>query len=174
MELFEKLGYLGSMVNAIAMMGSVIYLSLQVRQANRLARLSAIDALRDATNQFREVLLAHDNVDVWLKGMERPDDMTPTEQFRWNELALYLWDSTQATYLRAVHLGEQFAVRRIGYTIRFASGGARFKGWWEARRERFHPDFVRFVDDNLGKPVESVGEHPPTRRRAKSQAASPG
>lgn len=172
MELIEKLGYIGSMVNAVAMVGSVIYLSLQVRQANRLARLSAIDALRDATNQFREVLLTSDNVDVWLKGIQRPDEMTDTERYRWDELALYLWDSTQATYLRAVHLGERFAVRRIGYTVRFASGGVRFKAWWDARRERFHPDFVRFVDDNLGKPVESVGEHPPPRRRG-HQAADP-
>jgi hypothetical protein len=173
MELIEKLGYIGSMVNAVAMVGSVAYLALQVRQANRLARLSAIDALRDATNQFREILLAQGNVDVWLKGIEKPDEMTDAERFRWNELALYLWDSTQATYLRAIHLREEFAVRRIGYTVRYASGGVRFQGWWNERRERFHPDFVRFVDDNLGKPLESVGEHPPPRRR-RNQAAEPG
>lgn len=172
MELIEKLGSIGSMVNAMAMVGSVAYLALQVRQANRLARLSAIDALRDATNQFREVLLAHDNVDVWLKGIQSPDDMTDTERYRWNELALYLWDSTQATYLRAIHLREEFAVRRIGYTVRYASGGERFKAWWNERRGRFHPDFVRFVEDNLGKPIESVSEHPPSRRRG-SQVPRP-
>ena len=167
MELIEKLGYIGSMVNAAAMVGSVAYLALQVRQANRLARLSAIDALRDATNQFREVLLTSDNVDVWLKGIQRPDEMTDLERYRWDELALYLWDSTQATYLRAVHLGERFAVRRIGYTVRYASGGVRFKDWWNARRDRFHPDFARFVDDNLGKPLESLREPPSSRRGAR-------
>ena len=173
MELIEKIGYIGSAVNALAMVGSVAYLALQVRQANRLARLSAIDALRDATNRFREVLLTSDNVDVWLKGIQRPDEMTDIERFRWDELALYLWDSTQATYLRAMHLGERFAVRRIGYTVRYASGGVRFKDWWGARRERFHPDFARFVDDNLGKPIESVGDHLPKRRRG-SPAANAG
>ena len=172
MELIEKLGYIGSMVNAAAMVGSVAYLALQVRQANRLARLSAIDALRDATNRVREVLLTSDNVDVWLKGIQRPDEMTDIERFRWDELALYLWDSTQATYLRAIHLGERFAVRRIGYTVRYASSGARFKDWWGVRRERFHPDFVGFVDDNLGKPIESVGDQPPKRRSASPAADS--
>lgn len=157
MSLIEKLGYLGSFINALAMIGSVIYLALQVRQANRLAHLSATDALRDATNQFREVLLSGDNVDVWLKGIQHHDDMTDTERFRWDELALYLWDSSQATYLRAAHLGERFTVRRIGYTVRYASGGVRFKEWWGKRRERFHPDFARFVDDNLGQPIGTVG-----------------
>lgn len=152
MSLIEKLGYLGSFINALAMVGSVIYLALQVRQSNRLAKLSAIDALRDATNQFREVLLAGDNVDVWLKGAQHYHELTDPERYRWDELALYLWDSTQATYLRAVHLGERFAVSRVGYTVRYASRGVMFKTWWEPRRERFHPDFVRFVDDNLGKP----------------------
>lgn len=46
MPLLEELGYLGSFVNAVAMVGSVIYLALQVRQANKMARLSALDALR--------------------------------------------------------------------------------------------------------------------------------
>lgn len=170
MELIEKLGYIGSMVNAVAMVGSVAYLALQVRQANRLARLSAIDGLRDATNQFRQILLTSDNVNVWLKGIQNPDEMTDVERFRWDELALYLWDSTQATYLRAVHLGERFAVRRIGYTVRYASGGVRFKGWWDVRRERFHPDFAGFVDDNMGKPLESLREQKSTRRNGRPSA----
>ena len=156
MSVIEKLGYLGSFINAIAMIGSVIYLAAQVRQANHLARLSAIDTLRDATNSFREVLLNGDNVDVWFKGIQRYEDLTDLERYRWDELALFLWDSTQAIYLRALHLNERFIIRRIGYTVRFASGGKRFSTWWGARRERFHPDFARFVDDNIGKPVEPV------------------
>lgn len=166
MSLIEKLGYLGSFINAIAMIGSVAYLALQVRQANRLARLSAIDSLRDATNQFREVLLSGDNVDVWLKGIQCNDELTDTERFRWDELALYLWDSTQATYLRALHLKERFTVRRIAYTVRYASSGVRFKEWWGKRRERFHPDFARFVDDHMGKPVAALGGSPPLERVA--------
>ena len=156
MHAIEELGYLGSFINAIAMIGSVVYLAQQVRQANHIARLNAIDALRDATNRFREVLLSNDNLNVWLKGIQRYEEMTPTERYQWDELSLYLWDSTQATYLRALHLGEQFIVRRIGYTVRYASGGVRFKAWWDQRRERFHPDFVRFVDNNIGKPIESL------------------
>lgn len=156
MSTLEQLGYLGSFINAIAMIGSVVYLAAQVRQANHLARLGAIDALRDATNSFREILLQGDNIDVWLKGIQRFDEMSDLEIYRWDELALYLWDSTQATYLRAIHLDEQFIVRRIGYTVRFASGGPRFPIWWDKRRWRFHPEFARFVDDNLGKPIEAL------------------
>ena len=46
--------------------------------------------------------------------------------------------------------------------MRFASaaGDGQFKRWWDGRRERFHPDFVRFVDANLGKPVESLDGKP--------------
>ncbi|MBI2800102.1 MAG: hypothetical protein HYX63_07405 [Gammaproteobacteria bacterium] len=156
MSIIEELGYLGSFINALAMVGSVIYLALQVRQSNRLAKLSAIDALRDATNQFREVLLSSDNVEVWLKGIQHYNELSDAERYRWDELALYLWDSTQATYLRAVHLGERFAVSRVGYTVRYASRGVTFKTWWAPRRERFHPDFVRFVEDNLGKPLNPL------------------
>ena len=164
MTLIEKLGYLGSFVNALAMIGSVIYLAAQVKHANYLSRLNAIDALRDATNNFREVLLQGDNVEVWLKGIQRRDELTDVERYRWDELSLYLFDSTQATYLRALHLGERFVERRIGYTVRYASAGNVFKEWWSTRRERFHPDFVRFVDDNIGKPVEPMHAPVPARR----------
>ena len=156
MHVIEELGYLGSFVNAIAMIGSVVYLALQVRQANRLAHLSATDALRDSTNRFREVLLNGDNTEVWLKGIRQADALSDLERYRWDELALYLMDSTQATYLRALHLREPFTVSRIGYTVRYASAAPGYIRWWQSRRERFHPDFVRFVDDNIGKPVEPV------------------
>ena len=156
MNIIEKLGYLGSFINAIAMIGSVVYLALQVRQANRLAHLSATDALRDSTNRFREVLLDGDNIEVWLKGIRQKDQLTDLERYRWDELALYLMDSTQATYLRALHLGEPFTINRIGYTVRYASTAPGYALWWQSRRERFHPQFARFVDDNLGKPIEAV------------------
>ena len=120
MSVIQKLGYLGSFINAIAMIGSVIYLAAQVRQANHLARLSAIDTLRDATNSFREVLLNGDNVDVWFKGIQCYDDLTDLERYRWDEFALFLWDSTQATYLRALHLNERFhhTAHRLHRTLR--------------------------------------------------------
>ena len=163
MLILENLGYIASFISALAVVLSLIYLGQEVHQSNRLARLTAIDALRDATNRFRELLLQDgDNLDIWLKGIQQPDEMTPIEEYRWDELALYLWDSTQATYLRAVELGESFTVRRIAYTVRFASGGTRFKGWWQIRRERFHPDFVDFVDSNIGQPIDEL---PPLKRR---------
>ena len=58
--------------------------------------------------------------------------------------------------LRALHLGEPFTISRIGYTVRYASTAPGYALWWQSRRERFHPEFVRFVDDNLGKPIEAV------------------
>jgi hypothetical protein len=152
MHLLEELASLGSFINAIAMVGSVIYLAIQVRQSNRLARLSALDALRDGTNRFRELLLADDNCALWIKGIQRNAELTEFERYRWDELVLYFWDSTQATYLRALHLREPFAISRIGYTVRYASSGVTFHDWWARRRERFHPDFVGFVDRNMSVP----------------------
>lgn len=166
MNILEELGYIGSFINAIAMIGSVVYLALQVRQANRLAHLSATDALRDSTNRFREVLLNGDNIEVWLKGIREKDQLTDLERYRWDELALYLMDSTQATYLRALHLGEPFTINRIGYTVRYASAAPGYGLWWQSRRERFHPEFARFVDDNLGKPVEAVNASSRNTREA--------
>ena len=152
MSIVEILGYLGSFISSLAVVASVVYVAQEVKRANRLARLSAIDALRDATNRFREILLQDGNLEVWLKGV-RDEEMTDIERYRWDELGLYLWDSTQATYLRAVELDEKFSVRRIAYTVRYASSGDSFATWWHPRRERFHPDFVAFVDANLGKPT---------------------
>lgn len=157
MSIIEKLGYLGSFINALAMIGSVIYLALQVRQANNLARLSAVDSLRDSTNRFRELLLREENLAVWLKGSQPAENLTDAERYRLDELSLYLMDSTQASYLRARRLGDRYSLWRIGYTIRYASTGTRFKTWWERRRERYHPEFASFVNDNLDKPIEPLG-----------------
>ncbi|MGE0483565.1 MAG: hypothetical protein AB7Q81_05470 [Gammaproteobacteria bacterium] len=156
MSMVEFLGYLGSFISSLAVVASLIYLAQEMKRSNRLARLSAIDALRDATNRFREVLLQGDNLAVWLKGMREPDAMSEEERYRWDELGLYLWDSTQATYLRAVELEEPFTVRRIGYTVRYASTGPGFGRWWEPRRARFHPEFVAFVDTHMGQPIDGL------------------
>lgn len=163
--MINELGALGRVVNAAAMIGSVIYLALQVRQANRLARLSAIDSRRDATNHFREVLRSGDNLEVWLKGIQSNAELSDTERYRWNELGLSLWDSAQATYLRAAQLGEPYTVYRIAYSVRYASGGLYFTDWWNERRERFHPTFVKFVDEHLGLSIESLKDPKLTLRR---------
>lgn len=166
MSMVEFLGYLGSFISSLAVVASLVYVGMEVKRANRLARLGAIDALRDATNRFREVLLQGDNLEVWLKGMRTDVTLTPEEQYRWDELGLYLWDSTQATYLRAADLGEEFTVRRIAYTVRFASSGEKFRTWWEPRRERFHPDFIAFVESHLERPVEELHAAPPPQPTA--------
>jgi hypothetical protein len=40
MTLIETLGYLGSFINALTMIGSVIYLAVQVKHANDLSRFA--------------------------------------------------------------------------------------------------------------------------------------
>ncbi len=144
----SELGSLGEFIGAIAVVISLVYLSLQIRHNTRAVRSSMHQDMVDSTLRIAESLSDNESVGrIVLKAEEDYDDLTQEERVRFEayaervfgnfESVFYsyrnsmieedLWESWESSYLADV---SRNAMRRF----------------WQEKRPQHLRDFMDFVD----------------------------
>ncbi len=148
---WEAIGAVGEILGALAVVISLAYVAIQIRQNTEVTRVASAQNLltNDINTHF---LIASDNglADILQKGVYEPDSLAPVEQFRFNStyLGLYLQcDFAYRQFLRGRMEREEWE-RKEHEIVVFASmpGGA---AWWEKDKSRFSPQFVEYLDNKL-------------------------
>lgn len=148
------LGIIANLLSAIAVLGTLIYLSRQVRQGNLLAKSHARQRMVEQTNEELYTLANDANLrECFLKGL----DLSREEQ---GKLHFFLiaamrqreWEWFQ--YRDGV-IDERTAKAYFGI-IALHLGIPRTRNWWrKIGRIGFDPDFVAEVD-------QLIADRPPT------------
>ncbi len=147
MDIME-LGAIGELVGGLAVVGSLIYVGLQVRQSNRLAQADAVQAYvqtynRDVLSPLQDQAFAQ----TLRRGLNDFPKLNREEQIVVHgHLAKSILLGQTAFFLRRhglVH--EDFAESRqaIEVAIVKSPGGTQ---WWRAVRQAYPPDYVAYLD----------------------------
>ncbi len=84
---WEAIGSLAELVAALAVLVTLIFLTIQVKTNNELTRRANRDKTIDQFNAWRQLLGSDQEVaDIWLKGC-RGDALNASEALRFSELA---------------------------------------------------------------------------------------
>jgi hypothetical protein len=75
----QDLGAIGEFVGAFAVVVTLIYLTLQVRQSTAQARLTSIQAVNASNDSAFDPIYIPENARVWTLGQEDPDALDPGE-----------------------------------------------------------------------------------------------
>ena len=78
----NTLANIGEFAGAIAVVVSVLYLSIQIRHNSRMVKSSALQALNDTATQALTAMAAPDAVEVVTQGLQDLDSLNPTERFQ--------------------------------------------------------------------------------------------
>src|SRR4249919_3717700 len=85
---WEAVNAIAQLISSVGVVGSLLYLAVQVHRSTRITKLAALDAattaLRDVTRPFAE------NPEVgriWRKGLEDLDALSPEEKARFFHVA---------------------------------------------------------------------------------------
>ncbi len=80
---WEAAGAMGEIIGALAVILTLLYLSIQVRQNTKASRLSAVQAASENSSRFSEILAADPVLSelVW-RGLRDPDSLDPAEARR--------------------------------------------------------------------------------------------
>ena len=154
MTKLESLASLGEIVGAIAVVVSLVYLAVQVRQSTRAQRIENSSRILDRTATMQGALSRDPAMSVlFSKGISDPSQLTPQEriQFTW---AMYeFFGALEFMFLAAK---ENSIPEEIWQ--RWSSAAAwwlTFPGvqaWWEVRPIPFADSFSKYVqsllDDN--------------------------
>ncbi len=131
METIQMLGSLGEFVGAIAVVATLIYISIQVRHSSllleankrateentRLARAAALDRHADVVSRWRGRLI--ENVEVariWQRALD-DDDLDEIERLRLQNLYIDWINTYRANFGRAKAVGDEGLARQAVLSV---------------------------------------------------------
>ncbi len=154
MDIME-LGAIGELVGGIAVLVTLVYLALQVRNGNEIARDSASQQWTDF-NFTMAAGVANDRAlaEVWVRGGADFQGLDPVDQqrmifFEWR--ALELWHHTFHQHRRGILPNEHWT--KIEAIFRGPIGEREsLQEAWQTFRVTYDPAFQDLIDPVLGAP----------------------
>ena len=141
--IITELGSIGELLAAIATLGTVIYLALQIRQNSTLLQLAATKNTQDDADRWRAYLIENKDIaSLYRLGMQDPDSLDADDRLRFRMLMDQLFYGWQAQFTQLdvdYHATREYWVQTL-----LAPGGRKY---WETSRQRFNPVFVEYVDE---------------------------
>ncbi len=149
-----ELGALGEFLGVFALVATLIYLAIQVRQSRMQMKASTTQARSDSwVNLMATRLASPELVDALFKEQEAPDKLTERDLFyihadlNMRTLALENW-----FYQRSLGNLDSVMTTRLDRLMIYRSPVAR--AWWNGvseRRKGLHPEFIAHVDAVLAQ-----------------------
>ena len=159
----SDLASIGSLVSGAAVLGSLIYLALQVRQTDRNQQASI---RQGRTTRAIDLLLAQLEpgiANAWPRGLEAPDEITQTELRQFLLLCRAQFHHVEdAFYQHEEGLLNDAAFATVLEGMR---GLARFPGAraaWEGIRRTHTGRFADFMDDLVARGRHEPPNHVPS------------
>jgi hypothetical protein len=151
-------GAVGEIIGAVAVVASLVYLALQIRQNTRQIshsieseRLASLGRNIQAANRLRELMIRdQDLAELYLAGLEDFDALEGAEKFRFELLLRNIFTEFQGAYIRNLSIGhdpDEFkGAGRMMEAILEKKGVRR---WLEQAQTDWRPEFRKFVDSRI-------------------------
>ena len=145
---WDMIGAIAELVGALAVVLTLAYLALQVKQSNLAASVSAKQEMTRQFADYSDLLLQNPILHgVYLRGMAGEElDAIEMSQFSvlmgkasWYFAAMYFQHST-----RTVSENEWKQSRAMITRLCVQPG---FNRWWEPRKNDYSPDYASFIDN---------------------------
>ena len=155
----QLLGNYGEFVGAIAVVVTLAYLAIQIRQNTIATRYQTTQNLV-AANSDGNYLMATEGelAEIVTKGIYDRDQLSEVELFRFNTFFFGYYNHFDFAY-HQFKAGQMEALmwRKMEYEIPlFLSGLPGMRHWWEADMQRFSDEFVKYIDQLLERmPAQS-------------------
>jgi hypothetical protein len=146
----QELGAIGEMIGGVAVLITLIYLAIQVRQASVTTHRQMYGQAAEAISSFWMELAADPQLyDAYL-AMLRPDHQPDSPVARRGYLIFDAYLSLlESFYLHNREYGEQLSQERWQRVLERLIDTPGGRAYWERRREYFHVDFAAYVEKLL-------------------------
>ncbi len=152
MDIME-LGAIGELVGGVAVLATLVYLAIQIRQNTASNRFLATHNLVTGHAGANLLVASHEDlaniVQTGVMSGAR-ETLEPHAQLRFNTWLVGLWSQVEFAYFqyRAGQL-EESIWKRMEYEIETFLSLPGTSLWWAEDKARFSPAFVEFVDRTL-------------------------
>jgi hypothetical protein len=154
----SDLASVGSFVSGFAVLASLIYLSLQVRQTKRNQQIAIRHSRATRVVELHLALADVAVADAWLHGSGSPQQLTQTELGQFNNLCRALFFHFEDSfYQREEGLLNDDAFETVVAGVRLSARSPGFRAAWKLARPNFGGAFIAFMD---GAVAESAAKPP--------------
>ena len=149
-------GAIGEIIGALAVVASLIYLAMQIRQNTRQismslesAKLAAFERTIESSNHAREVLITNPEVaELLLKGLADYRSLPSSDKFRCNMLFRNLLSAIQGGYIRQLTTGgDPRQLEGTKKSLQTLVNNPGVRQWLEDVETDWRPEFVDLVAD---------------------------
>ena len=142
------LASLGSFVSGFAVLTSLIYLALQVRQSERNQQISIRHSRVSRIVELHVALADPGVADAWLHGLGRPQEITQTEVSQFVNLCRALFFHFEDSfYQREEGLLNDEAFETVVAGARLTARSPGVRAAWKMARPNFGGRFLAFMDN---------------------------
>ena len=154
----SMLASLGSFVSGFAVLISLIYLALQVRQTERNQQISIRHSRASRIVELHLALAESGVSGAWLHGSASPDELTQVELSQFINLCRALFFHFEDSfYQREEGLLNDAAFETVVAGVRFSARSPGWRAAWKMARPNFGGRFLSFMD---GIVLQSAREAP--------------
>jgi hypothetical protein len=154
----SDLAALGSFVSGVAVLTSLIYLSLQVRQAKRNQQISIRHSRASRIVELQLALGDPAFAAAWVRGSESPQEITRTELSQFTSLCrAFFFHFEDSYYQREEGLLNDDAFETVVAGARLLARSPGLRAAWKMARANFGGRYRAFMD---GVVAESAVEPP--------------
>ncbi len=154
----SDLASVGSFVSGFAVLISLIYLALQVRQTERNQQISIRHSRVSRIVELHVALADPGMADAWLHGLGRPQAITQTELVQFINLCRALFFHFEDSfYQREEGLLNDDAFETVVSGARLTARSPGVRAAWKMARANFGGGFLAFMDKVV---AESAAEPP--------------
>ena len=152
----QDLGSIGELIAAIATLGTLVYLALQIRINTKSMKSNVQQAITESLTQPFQDASYSDFPEIYLKAANRPDDLTEAETAKFGFfLSSYLkrLEYAHAQYLEG-NLGQStWKAIDAGARNQFRSVGVN--RYWSVRDYTYSEEFQTYVAEITAETVDS-------------------
>ena len=150
----QDLGSLGEAIAAIAVVVSLLYVAVQVRQNTRSIRAATYQAFSESYREFRVLLLKDGELrTVWGKGLQSRSALSQSERFQFDSLMMIFTRAAEANFYNEIKglVDEPFYTgwRDEAAEIWRMPGVGE---WWSENKRFFNADFRAAWERRIRKP----------------------
>lgn len=145
---WQGVSAIAEIIGAAAVIVSLVYLAVQVRQSGRIGRLAAHQGLSDSISAAIEPFYSDREMNrIWNLAADAPDQLTAGDRERFG-IALYLiFGKFYNAYLLA-EIDQVLSMRYVRLMDRLLVRKA-VQSWWGRQRIHFDPEYAALVDSRL-------------------------
>lgn len=159
---WEAIAAISEGIGAIAVVITLAYLALQIRQNTAAMRSTATQGAHDQAAEFYRTLAEDPELPLIIaRGCQSPDDLSKAEIGRYFAvLQLSLFNFQNWYFQTRDHFMDDTLLSSWSRIVTSFSGTPGFRRFWEARGYIFAPEFRDFLETRIFSEERDVGFKP--------------